>query len=108
MVTEDKRGRAAAVEVDHEGDQEDLQEAEERDRRHMELLAGLQGGSVGITRLSALQDSGVRATSGLTVCSPGTRARRPGGAHKAKSRFARQLRFDRGLYSKTGTRPHAV
>ena len=79
MVTEDKRGRAAAVEVDHEGDQEDLQEAEERDRRHMELLAGPPGGSVGITRLSALQDSGVRATSGLTVCSPGTRARRSTG-----------------------------
>ena len=64
------------AEEDHEEDQEDLQEAEDRDRRHMELLAGPQGASVGITRQSALLDSAARVTSGLTACSPGTRARR--------------------------------
>ena len=78
-VTEDRRDRAAVAEEDHKEDQEDLQEAEDRDRIRMELLAGPQGASVGITRQSALLDSGARATSGLTVCSPGTRARRSTG-----------------------------
>ena len=38
MVTEDKRGRAAAVEVDHEGEQEDLQEAEDLHLQQVEAL----------------------------------------------------------------------